>query len=195
MNIIFLTRKHNYVIPGCVSEFHALEVEYSRLGSRSSYRWRPEVLIRYSIDGQLCMLTWSYCSFDYCSFHQIRSPRFSCGENKCDALWLTSLISLSSCKIYIFWLAAIYHAPVSRRLVKLAYVAYKEPTVMLDIHEDIKKYVEGQTVRDRLQRDSALSKIIELLNENRIDTQEMFRLKRDMGDVDFSRKDDESWVV
>jgi DNA-binding ferritin-like protein (Dps family) len=66
---------------------------------------------------------------------------------------------------------------------------------MLDIYEDIKKYIEGQTVHGWLQRDSALGNIIKLLNENRIYTQEMFRLKGDMDDVDFSRKDDESWVI
>jgi len=93
----------------------------------------------------------------------------------------------------VFWLAAIYHVPVSRRLVKLAYVAYKESIVKTDVHEDIKKYVEGQNVLDRLRRDSALEKIVELLNKNRINTEEMFGLQVDIGDVRFSGKDDESW--
>jgi hypothetical protein len=93
----------------------------------------------------------------------------------------------------VFWLVAIYHVPVSRRLVKLAYVAYKESIVKTDVHEDIKKYVEGQNVLDRLRRDSALEKIVELLNKNRINTEEMFGLQVDIGDVRFSGKDDESW--
>jgi len=93
----------------------------------------------------------------------------------------------------IFWLVAIYHVPVSRRIVKLGFMAYKEYIVMSDIHEEIRKHVEGQSVRDRLRRDSALDKIIELLNENRINTAEMFELKKDMGNIDFSAEDDESW--
>jgi hypothetical protein len=44
-----------------------------------------------------------------------------------------------------------------------------------------------------LRRDSALDKIIELLNGNRINTAEMFELKKDMGNIDFSGEDDESW--
>ena len=93
----------------------------------------------------------------------------------------------------IFWLVAIYHVPVSRRIVKLGFMAYKESIVMSDIHEEIRKHVEGQNVRDRLRRDSALDKIIELLNGNRINTAEMFELKKDMGNIDFSGEDDESW--
>jgi len=95
----------------------------------------------------------------------------------------------------IFWLVAIHRVPVSRRLVKFAYVAYKESIVMSDVHEEIKKYVKGQTVTDRLHRDSALGKIVELLNGNRIDTEEMFKLKGGIGKIHFSENDDESWVI
>jgi metallophosphoesterase superfamily enzyme len=95
----------------------------------------------------------------------------------------------------IFWLVAIFRVPVSRRLVKLAYVAYKESIVRSDVHEGIKQHVQGQGVLDRLHRDSALDKIVELLHENRIDTAEMFGLKDEMGAVNFSAKDDESWII
>jgi hypothetical protein len=95
----------------------------------------------------------------------------------------------------IFWLVAIHRVPVSRRLVKFAYVAYKESIVMSDVHEEIKKHVKGQTVIDRLHRDSALGKIIELLNGNRIDTEEMFKLKGGIDKIHFSKNDDESWVI
>ena len=93
----------------------------------------------------------------------------------------------------IFWLVAIYHVPVSRRIVKLGFKAYKESIVMSNIHEEIKKHVEGQRVFDRLRRDNTLDKIIELLNRNRINTTEMFDLKKDIGNVDFLGEDDESW--
>jgi len=93
----------------------------------------------------------------------------------------------------VFWLVAIYHVPVSRRLLKLAFMAYKDSIVMSGVHEEIRRHVEGQRVRDRLHRDSALNKIVELLNRNRINTAEMFGLKEDIGNVDFSGKDDESW--
>jgi hypothetical protein len=95
----------------------------------------------------------------------------------------------------VFWLVAIYRVPVSRRLVKLAFVAYKDSILKAVVHEDIKKHVEGQTVLDRLRRDSALDKIVELLNRNRIDTEEMFKLEGNIGNVDVSGKDDESWVI
>jgi hypothetical protein len=84
----------------------------------------------------------------------------------------------------VFWLVAIYRVSVSRRIVKLAYVAYKESIVMSAVHEEIRKYVEGQTVVGRLRRCSSVRKIVELLNENRIDTAEMFRLKEDDGSWD-----------
>jgi len=95
----------------------------------------------------------------------------------------------------VFWLVSIYHVPVSRRLVKLAYIAYKESIVKTDVHEDIKKHVEGQNVFDRLRRDDALDKIVDLLNIYRINTEEMFRLRGDLGNVELSGKDDESWVI
>jgi len=66
---------------------------------------------------------------------------------------------------------------------------------MSDIHEEIKKHVKEQKVIDRLHRDSALGKIIELLNRNRIDTEEMFKLKGGIGKIHFSENHDESWVI
>jgi len=93
----------------------------------------------------------------------------------------------------VFWLVAIYRVPVSIILVKVAYGAYKKSIVMPDVHERIKKHVEGQTVRDRLDRDSALSKVIDLLKEYSISTAEMFGSKEDMGNFDFLAKDGESW--
>jgi len=93
----------------------------------------------------------------------------------------------------VFWLVVIYRVPVSRRLVKHALMAYKDSIMMSDVHEETRKHVEGQNVRDRLDRDSALNKIIELLHGNRINTAEMFKSKEDIGNVNFSGKDDESW--
>ena len=95
----------------------------------------------------------------------------------------------------VFWLAATHNVPVSPRLVKFAYVAYKRSIVMPTVHEEIKEYVKGQTFLDRLNRDSALEKIVELLHRYRIDAAEMFRLGKDMGVIDFSGKDNESWDI
>lgn len=92
----------------------------------------------------------------------------------------------------IFWLLSIHHVPVSPRLVKLACAAYKQSVVKTNVHEDIKKHVDGQNILDRLRRDNALDKIIELLNKNRINTAEMFALKEEMGQVNFH---DESWTT
>jgi hypothetical protein len=93
----------------------------------------------------------------------------------------------------VFWFSAIYGVPVTCRLVKLAYVAYEESIVMPNVHRDIKEFVDKQTFLDRIQRDDALSKIVEVLTRNCIDTEEMFRLESDVKVVDFSQKDDESW--
>lgn len=93
----------------------------------------------------------------------------------------------------VFWLVTTYCVPVSITLVKVAYSAYKKLIVMPDVHERIKKHVEEQTVCDRMDRDSALSKFIDLLKEFSISTAEMFRTKEDMGNFDFIVKDGESW--
>ena len=95
----------------------------------------------------------------------------------------------------VFWFSAIYGVPVTRRLVKLAYVAYEESTVMPNVHQDIKEFVDRQTFLARLQRDDALSKIIDVLTRNCIDTKEMFRLEPDAKVIDSLQKGDEPWVV
>jgi hypothetical protein len=93
----------------------------------------------------------------------------------------------------VFWLVTTYRVPVSITLVKVAYGTYKKLIVMPDVHERIKKHIEEQTVCDRMDRDSALSKFIDLLKEFSISTAEMFRMKEDMGNFDFIVKDGESW--
>jgi hypothetical protein len=92
----------------------------------------------------------------------------------------------------IFWLVTVFHIPLSHCLVKLAYIAYKGLIVKTNVHEAIKKHVKGQNFFDRLHRDSTLDKIAELLNEYRIDTEEMFRLQGSIGNVKFAGQDDES---
>jgi len=106
---------------------------------------------------------------------------------------MTYIVDLTLIMQNVFWLVSIYQVPISRRLVKLAYRAYTDSTVMAQVHEEIRKHVKGQAVRKRLDRDDALSKIIELLNGNRVNTEEMFRLKGDIGQVDLSGNDDISW--
>jgi len=108
---------------------------------------------------------------------------------------MTYIVDLTLIMQNVFWLISIYQVPVSRRLIKLAYYAYRESTVMPQVHEKIRKHVEGQAVYHRLNRDNALSKIVELLNGNRINTEEMFKLKGDIGQIDLSGRDDISWDV
>lgn len=105
------------------------------------------------------------------------------------------IIDLTLIMQNVFWLATIYGVPVSCRLVKLAYISYKKSTVMPTVHEEIKQYVKGQTFFDRLNRDNTLGKIVELLHRYRIDAVEMFGLTEDIGVIDFSGKDDESWDI
>jgi hypothetical protein len=106
---------------------------------------------------------------------------------------MTYIVDLTLIMQTVFWLVSIYKVPVSRRLIMLACCAYKESTVMPQVHEEIRKHVAGQAVHHRLDRDNALSKIVELLNGNRINTEEMFRLKGDIGQIDLSGQNDISW--
>ncbi len=108
---------------------------------------------------------------------------------------MTYIVDLILIMQNIFWFVSLYQVPVSRRLIKLAYCAYKESTVMSQVHEEIKKHVAAQTVRHRLDRDNTLNKIEELLNGNRINTKEMFGLNVNIGEIDLSGKDDTSWDV
>ncbi|KAF8812741.1 hypothetical protein BYT27DRAFT_7182460 [Phlegmacium glaucopus] len=79
-----------------------------------------------------------------------------------------------------------YIVPVSRRLIMLAYRAYRESTVIAQVHKEIRKHIAEQAIYYRLDRDNALSKIEELLDRNRINTEEI---------IDLSGKDDISWNV
>jgi hypothetical protein len=106
---------------------------------------------------------------------------------------MTYIVDLTLIMQNVFWLVSIYQVPVSRRLIMLACRAYQESTVMPQVHEEIRKHVAEQAVHHRLDRDNALSKIVELLNGNRINTEEMFRLKGDIGQIDLSGEDDISW--
>lgn len=105
------------------------------------------------------------------------------------------IIDLTLVMQNLFWLVAIYRVPVSRRLVKLAAKAYQESTVKAEVHFEVQEHVSKETVVNRVQRDSALGKIVELINHFRIDTEEMFRLRGDIGTIDVSGQDDEQWVV
>jgi hypothetical protein len=106
---------------------------------------------------------------------------------------MTYIVDLTLIMQNVFWLVSIYRVPVSRRLVLLACRAYKESTIMPQVHEEIRKHVAEQAVHHRLDRDNALNKIVELLNGNRINTEDMFKLKGDIGEIDLSGKDDISW--
>jgi len=107
---------------------------------------------------------------------------------------MTYIVDLTLIMQNVFWLVSIYQVPLSRRLVKLAYRAYTDSTVMAQVHEEIRKHVKRQAVHKRLDRDDTLSKIVELLNGNRINTEEMFKLKGNIGQIDLSGDDDTSFV-
>lgn len=105
------------------------------------------------------------------------------------------IIDLTLVMQNLFWLVAIYRVPVSRRLVKLAAKAYQESIVKAEVHFEIQEHVRKETVINRVQRDSALGKIVDLIYRFRIDTEEMFRLKGEIGTIDISGQDDEQWDV
>ncbi|KAE9387343.1 hypothetical protein BT96DRAFT_927670 [Gymnopus androsaceus JB14] len=95
----------------------------------------------------------------------------------------------------IFWLVAINgNTKISRRLTKLAFKSYAESAVKAQVHLEIENYVNGAGVLDRGDRDNALTKVIELLNRNRIESADMFKLEGRIGAFDASGED-EPWDI
>ena len=95
----------------------------------------------------------------------------------------------------LFWFMAINHVPVSRRLVKLASLTYRESDVRSQVHHKIEMYVRRANIIDRAHRDGAIGQIVELIDSYRMDTAEMFKLKDAIGAFDTSAKGDEPWDV
>jgi len=93
----------------------------------------------------------------------------------------------------LFLLAIIDHHPVNRRLIKLAFKAYKESPVKDSVHNEIREYVKRTGVVDRVNRDGALDKIVELIERNRIESAEMRSLRGRIGEID--SLEDEPWDV
>lgn len=71
----------------------------------------------------------------------------------------------------------------------------EESEIKVQVHFEIEKHIEGAEVLDRVHRNGALSRIIELINIYRIDTAEMFELKDKVGTCDITGKDDEPWNI
>jgi hypothetical protein len=94
-----------------------------------------------------------------------------------------------------FWLTAIYHAPVSPWLVKVAAKAYRKSVAMAVVHDEIKGFVKGANIIDHAHRDEAIGQIIGLINRYRIDSAKMFELKDKFSTVDVGAKADEPWEV
>jgi hypothetical protein len=103
------------------------------------------------------------------------------------------IIDLTLIMQNLFWLMAIYRVPVSRRLVKLASLAYKDSEVRAQVHFEVEKYVRGTNIFNRIHRDGAIGQIIKLLNRYRTDTAEMFKLKDTFGRFNISGGEDEPW--
>jgi hypothetical protein len=91
----------------------------------------------------------------------------------------------------IFWLIPDNSTLISRRVIKLAFMAYKESTVKAQIHSQIANFVERRNIIDRGNWDAALNKIVELINSSLISSSEMLVLKEKFKGFDISL--DEPW--
>jgi hypothetical protein len=111
----------------------------------------------------------------------------------CDVLWRTSL-TLTLIMQNLFWLAVTVRRPVTIRLIKLAMKPYRESSGKARVHSDISEYVRQAGVFDRAKRDTVLDKIVELIDQNRIESAEMHALNGRITEID-SSGGDEPWDV
>ena len=96
----------------------------------------------------------------------------------------------------LFWLVMITPRPVSRRLIKLAYMAYNKSEAKTEVHNKISKFVKDANLMTRVRRDNVLDEIIKVINDQRISSAEMFTLEARLRGVDISAvpgTEDESW--
>jgi hypothetical protein len=103
------------------------------------------------------------------------------------------IIDLTLVMQNIFWLVVISgHTKISRRLIKLAFKSYAESAIKARVHVEIEKYIKAAGILDRGDRDNALAKVIELINDHRIESADMFKLRDRVGEFDTSGED-EPW--
>jgi len=96
----------------------------------------------------------------------------------------------------LFWLVMITPRPFSRRLIKLAYMAYNKSEAKSEVHNKISKFVKDASLMTRMRKDNALDEIIKLINDQRISSAEMFTLEARLRGLDISAvpgTEDESW--
>lgn len=108
---------------------------------------------------------------------------------------MTYIIDLTLIMQTIFWLVAVYEVPITRRLIKSTYKAYHISTVRQEVHRRIEIYIEDVKFVDRVNRDSALGQIEDILKSYRIETQDMFNPENKFTELDLPREDDEPWDV
>ncbi|TDL22677.1 hypothetical protein BD410DRAFT_748466 [Rickenella mellea] len=93
----------------------------------------------------------------------------------------------------LFWLVSDSELHVSRRFIKLAFKAYSESKAKPHVHYDIDRHVKEANIFVLVDRDSALDKIIELIDHHRIESAEMFELRYRVGTIEGADVD-EPWV-
>jgi hypothetical protein len=91
----------------------------------------------------------------------------------------------------VFWLAD-GRGKISRRLIKVALKAYLDSEVKGDAHFMISEHVKKVNVASPGARDTTLEKITEILEKHRIQSEDMFKQKSQIGGFDISAPD-EPW--
>ena len=100
------------------------------------------------------------------------------------------IVDLTILMQIIFGLVMNAQLRLSRRLIKLAFTTYSESRERVQVHSEIEEHVKHA---GRADRDAALAKILQLIENYRMNSEDMEALQSRM--VGFANTEDEPWVV
>ena len=100
------------------------------------------------------------------------------------------IVDLTIVMQIIFGLVVNAQLRLSRRVIKLAFTTYSESRERVQIHSEIEEHVKHA---GRADRDAALAKILQLIENYRMNSEDMEELQSKMGG--FTNTEDEPWVV
>ncbi|KAG5644396.1 hypothetical protein DXG03_008563 [Asterophora parasitica] len=106
---------------------------------------------------------------------------------------MTYIVQLTIIMQIIFWLQVVLKLEdqdITRRLIKLAIVIYTDSGESERVEHSIKEYVAEANMADS---DAAFEKLVEIIDQSRINTKAGVEHKDLTGKFDFSLKDDEPW--
>ena len=100
------------------------------------------------------------------------------------------IVDLTIVTQMIFGLVVNAQLRLSRRLIKLAFTTYSESWERVRVHSEIEEHVKRA---GRADRDAALAKILQLIENYRMKSEDMEELQSKM--AGFANVEDEPWVI